>query len=121
MLFSQIIPPLPSPAESKRLSIHLCLFCCLAYRVIITIFLNSIYMRLVYLKKFFFNLFIFNWRIIALQKLLVLYGSFPLAIYFKHGSVYMSEPLAQFVSPYPSPAVSTSSFSTYAFLFFPCR
>ena len=25
-------------------SIHLCLFCCLSYRVIITIFLNSIYM-----------------------------------------------------------------------------
>ena len=33
VLFSQIIPPLP-----------LCLFCCLAYRVIVTIFLNSIYM-----------------------------------------------------------------------------
>ena len=43
MLFSQIIPPLPSPTESKDCSIHLCLFCCLAYRVIITIFLNSIY------------------------------------------------------------------------------
>ena len=31
--------------ESKVCSVHLCLFCCLAYRVIITIFLNSIYMR----------------------------------------------------------------------------
>ena len=31
--------------ESKRLFIHLCLFCCLAYRVIVTIFLNSIYMH----------------------------------------------------------------------------
>ena len=38
---SQIIPPSPSP---KDCSIHLCLFCCLVYRVIITIFLNSIYM-----------------------------------------------------------------------------
>ena len=28
----------------KDYSIHLCLFCCLSYRVIITIFLNSIYM-----------------------------------------------------------------------------
>ena len=45
MPFSQIISPSPSPTESKKdYSIHLCLFCCLAYRVIITIFLNSIYM-----------------------------------------------------------------------------
>ena len=36
--------PLPLPQSPKVLSIHLCLFCCLAYRVIITIFLNSIYM-----------------------------------------------------------------------------
>ena len=33
------------PQSPKDCSIHLCLFCCLAYRVIITIFLNSIYMR----------------------------------------------------------------------------
>ena len=45
MPFSQIIPPLPLPQSPKDCSIHLCLFCCLAYRVIITIFLNSIYMR----------------------------------------------------------------------------
>ena len=45
MLFSQIIPHLPSPIESKTLFyIYLCRFFCLAYRVIITIFLNSIYM-----------------------------------------------------------------------------
>ena len=36
--------PLPLPQSPKDCSIHLCLFCCLAYRVIITIFLNSIYM-----------------------------------------------------------------------------
>ena len=36
-------PPLPLPQSPKVCSIHLCLFCCLAYRVIITIFLNSIY------------------------------------------------------------------------------
>ena len=47
MPFSQIIPPspLPLPQSPKNCSIHLCLFCCLAYRVIVTIFLNSIYMR----------------------------------------------------------------------------
>ena len=36
--------PLPLPQSLKVCSIHLCLFCCLAYRVIITIFLNSLYM-----------------------------------------------------------------------------
>ena len=36
--------PLRLPQSPKDCSIHLCLFCCLAYRVIITIFLNSIYM-----------------------------------------------------------------------------
>ena len=36
--------PLPLPQSPKVHSIHLCLFCCLAYRVIITIFLSSIYM-----------------------------------------------------------------------------
>ena len=46
MSFSQIFPPSPSPTESKRLFyIHQCLFCCLVYWVIVTIFLNSIYMR----------------------------------------------------------------------------
>ena len=36
--------PLPLPQSPKDCSIHLCLFCCLAYRVIVTIFLNSICM-----------------------------------------------------------------------------
>ena len=35
--------PLPLPQSPKDCSIHLCLFCCLTYRLIITIFLNSIY------------------------------------------------------------------------------
>ena len=45
--FNAIIPnhpPSSLPQSPKDCSIHLCLFCCLAYRVIITIFLNSIYM-----------------------------------------------------------------------------
>ena len=33
------------PQGPKHCSLYLCLFCCLAYRVIITIFLNSIYMH----------------------------------------------------------------------------
>ena len=37
--------PRPLPQSPKDCSIHLCLFCCLAYRVIVTIFLNSIYMH----------------------------------------------------------------------------
>ena len=34
--------PCPLPQSPKDCSIHLCLICCLAYRVIITIFLDSI-------------------------------------------------------------------------------
>ena len=37
--------PLPLPQSPKNCSIPQCLFCCLVYRVIVTIFLNSIYMR----------------------------------------------------------------------------
>ena len=37
--------PLPLPQSPKDCSIHLCPFWCLAYSVIITIFLNSIYMH----------------------------------------------------------------------------
>ena len=36
--------PLPLPQNPKDCSIHQCLFCCLVYRVIVTIFLNSIHM-----------------------------------------------------------------------------
>ena len=36
--------PRPLPQSPKDYSIHLCLFCCVSYRVI-TIFLNSIYMH----------------------------------------------------------------------------
>ena len=35
--------PCPLPQSPKDCSIHLCLFCCLTYRVIVHIFLNSIY------------------------------------------------------------------------------
>ena len=37
--------PFPLPQSPKDCSIHQCLFCCLVYRVIVTIFLNSIYMH----------------------------------------------------------------------------
>ena len=47
MLFSQITHPRLLPQSPIDCSIHLCLFCCLAYMVIVTIFLNSIY-ELVY-------------------------------------------------------------------------
>ena len=44
MPFSQIIPP-HLPQSAKDCSIYLCIFCCLSYRVVVSIFLNSIYMR----------------------------------------------------------------------------
>ena len=37
--------PRPLPQSPKDCSIHLCLFCCLAYRVIITIFLSCFHVR----------------------------------------------------------------------------
>ena len=43
MPFSQISHPLSLPLSPKVRYTHLCLFCCLAYRVVIAIFLNSIY------------------------------------------------------------------------------
>ena len=46
--------PLPLPQSAKARSTHLCLFCCLTYRVIITIFLNSIYMCRYTVLVFFF-------------------------------------------------------------------
>ena len=46
--------PLPLPQSPKVRSIHLCLFCCLAYRVVIAIFLNSAYMCQYTVLVFFF-------------------------------------------------------------------
>ena len=46
--------PHPLPRSPKDCSIHLCLSCCLIYRVIITIFLNSIYISYYNVLVFFF-------------------------------------------------------------------
>ena len=46
--FNAILPNHPTLSLSqspKDCSIHQCLFCCLVYRVIVTIYLNSIYMH----------------------------------------------------------------------------
>ena len=49
------------PQSLKIYSLHLCLFCCLTYRVIIAIFLNSIYMHwytvLVFIFLAYFTLY----------------------------------------------------------------
>ena len=45
------------PHSPKVCSLHLCLFCCLAYRVIVTIFLNSIYMCQYSVLVFFFLIY----------------------------------------------------------------
>ena len=45
MPFSQIISPPPLPQSPKNCSIYLCLFCYLTFRVIVTIFLNSIHTK----------------------------------------------------------------------------
>ena len=50
----------------------------------------------------------------------VLYSSFPLALYFTHGNVYISVLLSQFAPPSPASIVS-SVFSLSASLFLPCK
>ena len=46
--------PLPLPQSPKDCSMHPCLFCCLVYKIIVTIFLNSIYMHYYTVLVFFF-------------------------------------------------------------------
>ena len=46
--------PIPLPQSPKDCSIHQCLFCCLVHRVIVTIFLKSIYMHEHTVLVFFF-------------------------------------------------------------------
>ena len=48
-------------------------------------------------------------------------GASQLAIYFIHGSVYMSIAIFQFVLPSSSLSVSTCPFSTFASLSLPCK
>ena len=57
--------PLPLPQSLKVRSIHLCLFCCLEYRVNITIILNSIYMCLYTVLGFFFSFWLTSFCIIG--------------------------------------------------------
>ena len=54
-------------------------------------------------------------------KLPVLSSSFPLAIYFTHGSVYMSVLLSWFIPSSSSPAASACVFSMSASLFLPWK
>ena len=52
----------------------------------------------------------------------VLWGCFPLAIYFTFGSVYMSMPCSHFVPAYPSPSLCPQVHSLYLYLYsFPAR
>ena len=46
MPFSQIIPP-SLPQSPKDCSIHLCLFCCLAYRVIVLLLITDNFLELI--------------------------------------------------------------------------
>ena len=52
---SHLLPPFAFSHKSPKVcSLHLCLFICLAYRVIVTIFINSIYMHYYTVLVFFF-------------------------------------------------------------------
>jgi len=69
--FNAILQNHPTLSLSHRVqktSIYLCLFCYLAYRVIITIFLNSIYIKPLFLKKI--NLWISDYLLRKIKKTL---------------------------------------------------
>ena len=71
---------LPLPQSPKDCSIHLCLLCCLAYRVIITIFLNSIYIC-VSILYWYFSFWLTSLCIIGssvIQEHMYTYGGFML-------------------------------------------
>ena len=52
--FLKSLHPCLLPLSAKDCYIHLCLFWCIAYRVIVTIFLNSIYIHWYSILVFFF-------------------------------------------------------------------
>ena len=55
------------PESPKVCSLHLCLFCCLTYRVIVTIFLFSFFFFFIILFFYFFPFIFISWRLITLQ------------------------------------------------------
>ena len=71
MTFPQIIPPSPSP---KDYSIHLCLFCCLVYRVIITIFNQDF--NLIFLR----NIPSLTFPLLSYKNKMAIIGNFPFLI-----------------------------------------
>ena len=67
--FNAILSNHPTLTFSHRVqvcSLHLCLSCCLAYRVIVTIFLNSIYIHS------YLVIFIWKWKCYVIQLCLTL-------------------------------------------------
>ena len=62
---------LPLPQSRKDCSIHLCLFWCLTYGVIVTIFLNSVYMCQYTVLVFFFLAYFTLYNRLQFQRLLL--------------------------------------------------
>ena len=79
------------PQSQKDCSIHLYLFCCLAYRVIVTIFLNSIYM-LVSILYWCFSFWLTSLCIIgsSFNTLYVFWINLLLVIYMAHSPHHLS-------------------------------
>ena len=66
-LFSQIIPSLPSPRVQKTI-LYICVSFAVTYRVIVTIFLNSIYMLFLHKRLFYISLIFVNLCLISFSR-----------------------------------------------------